>query len=257
MARIEVNSNDLDLLYDEMQNAISKVEDFTSYLAPGFNLTKKDSLYNNGFKKIIEYEENLKDNIKISQKSVKDFRDELDNIERVYTEKFESMGKPLTEIQQPTLSGEETVPVEPTFDDEEIIPIGEEIEIIGDEDEQLTNTPMIDDFDDLETVPLYDISNESDGEVHVDDEFMDVPSDVEEVPLYNINTSSYPSGDIEYGPSLDEDLGEDTIAVEEEPQEDELTRLMRETEEANNMSVTEAVNYGATDTMSSLIGGEM
>ena len=258
MARLEVNSNDLDLLEDELDTAIGKVTEFTDYIAPGFDLTKKDDLYSAGFRKIVDYETNLKENLETTKKKVRDFHDEIENVERVYSEKFATIKVPkFGEIANVTL---EETPTRLASQDTEVPTTMEVPTGIG-EAASIDVAEDLSSLDELESVPLEDITEQEDldrglpmyddVEIIEDDVLPTITEDIGEVPLYNM--SSAPFEDVEKAPGFDEDLEEQDAPIEE----DELSRLMRETEEANDVAVTEAFSSGVKDTMSSMIGGEI
>ena len=259
MARLEVNSNDLDLLEDELDTAIGKVTEFTDYIAPGFDLTKKDDLYSSGFRKIVDYETNLKENLETTKKKVRDFHDEIENVERVYSEKFATIKVPKFGEIANTIVEQQTPTKLESVDQE--VPASIEVPTTSSEATPIEVVEDLSSLDELERVPLEDITEQEDDralpiyddvEIIEDDVLPTITEDIGEVPLYNM--SSAPFEDVEKAPGFDEDLEEQDAPIEEE---DELSRLMRETEEANNVAVTEAFSSGVKDTMSSMIGGEI
>ena len=254
MARIEVNSNDLDLLDEEMKSAITKIDAFTDFVSPGLTLTKQDSLYSNGFAKIVNYETSIKDNIVNVNERLNTFREELENLENVYNSKFDSIRVP--KISVISSIGDVDTPIDPT--PIEIIEPEDELIQVPTQDPGTESEPLpIEEItigEDIDVVPLEDPDSGHElGTIPIEEDISPVGEDISEVPLFDMSGSSYyrdDDDDDSYGPAMD---AEEMPIEKDAPQEDELARLMSENQNSS-MSVTDSIASAASETMAELEG---
>ena len=258
MARIEVNSNDLDLLDEEMKSAITKIDNFIDFVSPGLTLTKQDSLYSNGFAKIVNYELGIKDSIKDVDERLNFFREELENLENVYTSKFESIKVPILPVISSSddfttdspIDEDITPPTDPTVIDDELLDVPLEDPGTGSDPLPIYETVI---GEDIDVVPLEDPDSGHElGTIPFEEDIAPVGEDISEVPLFDMSSpGNYyrdDDDDDSYGPAMDVE----EIPTDEAPQEDELARLMSENQ--NSMSVTDSIANAASETMAELEG---
>ena len=171
MARIEVNTNDLEMVRGELDDVNAKVEQLLEVLRTGFSEEKDLQLYLNGYGKIEDLLNNTYDSVMSSATNVIMYNDEIRNIEDAFVSRFEDITVPMIDVDSQSYTG-----AQPTVD-YDIEPEYVDTEFSDYEPVDMEEEPV---YEESTEVPLHDIT-QGGGWSAYDDEYEtteEMPQDV-------------------------------------------------------------------------------
>jgi len=150
MARIEVNTNDLEMVRSELDDVNAKVEQLIEVFRTGFGEEKDLQLYLNGYDKIENLLNNTYDSVMCSSNNVIMYNDELRSIEDAFVSRFEDIHVPVIDVTDAALSisGDQTIEHKP--EPEQIV-----VPSSSSEQGSLEEEPI---YEESTEVPLHDIT---------------------------------------------------------------------------------------------------
>ncbi len=173
MARIEVNTNDLEMVRSELDDVNAKIEQLLEVLRTGFGEEKDLQLYLNGYSKVEDLLNNTYDSVMSSANNVIMYNDELRNIEDAFVSRFEDIYVPKIDVENSVIfnPGNQTIEYKP--EPEQIV-----VPSSGSEPTSLEEEPV---YVDSTEVPLHDITQGGGWTADADTEVQEEPSE-EEIP---------------------------------------------------------------------------
>ncbi len=234
MSRIEVNSNDLELLNEELTSLGKQTKNLTDFVQSNFKICKNNGLYTAGLTKVSNLFEALGDDSKMLNNEMKIFGEELSNIEDVFSRKFSEIKSPSVELFKVGLVRPTAPPVPPTIPPTQ----------------PPTIAPPVPTF--VPAVPTPTIGSGSNvtgasGDIDV----VAVAPGREQTVLRDMSKTRS-QWDNKQSPVAKQSPAP---VLEEPVVEDELSKIMTEAEDVMS-GITDTVSHSVSDTMSSL-GGEI
>jgi len=228
MSRIEVNSNDVELLDEELKSLQKKTKNLTDFVKSNFKICRQNQLYLNGLSRLGGLSDALGDDAKMLDTEMMKFNDEMSNIEEVFVKKF-------GEIQVPSI----ILPDEITF-----YPATPSVPA------KYAPAPTVP----TPTVPVPPVSPTiSVGVVGTPDVSGDVAISGESQTELRDMTKT--SSEWKEKKATTSSQSEELVPTFEEATEDELSKIMTEAEDVMS-GITDSVSHTVSDTMSGF-GGEI